>query len=92
MFFRSGQPIALSELLRKRFSDVICDLKHSDFQKAFSTPFTAEGLKPVNVGCLNTRSGCYIGIPRIYDFKSVDDVSNQDDKNLNLKVHNSLLL
>lgn len=92
IFFRSGQPIALSESLRKRYNDVICDLKHSDFQKAFSTPFTAEGLKSVNVGCLNTRSGCYIGIPRIFDFKSVDDISNQDNEDLDLKVYNLLLL
>lgn len=40
-------------------------------------PFTAEGLKPVNIGCLNTRSGCRIGIPMIYEFNSIDDVSVQ---------------
>lgn len=80
----------MNESLRKRYNDVICDLKHTDFQKSFSIPFTAEGLKPVNIGCLNTRSGCYIGIPSIYDFKSVDDISNQDNENLDLQVHNFL--
>jgi len=73
--FRNGSPIPMSESLRKRYDDVICDLKHTDFQKAFSTPFVAEGFEPVNVGCLNTRNGCFIGIPTIYDLNSIEDTT-----------------
>lgn len=40
-------------------------------------PFVAEGLKPINVGCLNTRTGCHIGIPMIYELNSIDDISVQ---------------
>lgn len=80
----------MSESLRKRYSDVIHDMKHTDFQKAFSVPFTAEGLKPVNVGCLNTRSGCYIGIPSIYDFNSIDDISSLSNENEELQVYTSI--
>lgn len=65
----------MSKSLRKQYDDVIHDLKYTDFQKAFSTPFVAEGINSVNVGCLNTRSGCYIGIPSTYDFNSIDDTT-----------------
>lgn len=75
LLFRNNSPIPLSKSLRKRYDDVICDLKYTDFQKSFSTPFVAEGLEPVNVGCLNTRFGCYIGIPTIYDLNSIDDTT-----------------
>lgn len=76
----------LSDYLRKQYDNVVQDLKHTEFQKAFSTPFTAEGLIPVNVGCLNTRTGCYIGIPTIYNLSSKEDFSVQDDLNLKLEV------
>lgn len=76
----------MSESNRKRLDNVIQDLKYTDFQKAFITPFTAEGLGPVNVGCLNTRSGCYIGIPNSYNIKSLDDISDDSDAKLELQV------
>lgn len=72
--------------MRKRHDDVIQDLKLTDFKKAFIVPFTAKGIYPVNVGCLNTRMGSYIGIPRIYDLNSVDDISIQNASDLNIQV------
>jgi len=81
-FFRNNEPVALSESLRKRYNDVIFDIKYTDYQKAFSIPFTADGYNPVNVGCLNTRTGCYIGIPRTYDLSSIDDLSLLNDTKL----------
>jgi len=65
---------------------VIQDLKLTDFKKAFVVPFTAKGIYPVNVGCLNTRMGSYIGIPRIYDLNSVDDISILNASDLNIQV------
>jgi len=65
---------------------VINDLKLTDFKKAFVKPFTAKGINPINVGCLNTRMGSYIGIPSIYDLNSVDDISILNTADLNLEV------
>jgi len=65
---------------------VIHDLKLTDFKKAFVKPFTAKGIYPENVGCLNTRMGSYIGIPSIYDLNSVDDISILNIADLNLQV------
>lgn len=89
IIFRNGSPIPLSESLRKTYDDVICDLKHTDFQKAFSTPFVAEGFEPVNVGCLNTRYGCFIGIPTIYDLTSIEESTTES---VELQVYFELLL
>lgn len=75
VFFRNNRPVSLNKSLQKQFDDVIHDLKLTDFQKPFSTPFVAEGVNTVNVGCLNTRSGCYIGIPSIYNFNTIDDTT-----------------
>jgi len=76
----------LSDHLKKQHDNVVQDLGLTEFQKAFSTPFAADGFIPVNVGCLNTRSGCYIGIPTIYDLNSKDDISVLNDANFELKV------
>lgn len=76
----------LSDHLQKQYDNVVRDLRFTEFQKAFSTPFVAEGFIPVNVGCLNTRSGCYIGIPTIYNLNSRDDISILNDANFELKV------
>jgi hypothetical protein len=65
---------------------VIHDLKLTDFKKAFIIPFTAKGINSINVGCLNTRMGSYIGIPSIYDLNSADDVSILNVADLNLQV------
>ncbi|XP_022183452.1 transmembrane protein 177-like [Myzus persicae] len=82
---KNNQPVALSESLRKRHDDVIHDLKLTDFKKAFVIPFTAKSIHPINVGCLNTRMGSYIGIPSIYDLNSVDDISIKNAADLNLQ-------
>lgn len=84
MFFRDGNPVELRKTIRKRFDDVVNDLKYTDFQKAFATPFVAKDLNTVNVGCLNTRTGCYIGIPNFYDLETVDDTSIMNDVKLEL--------
>jgi len=86
IIFRNNQPVVLSESLRKRYDNVIEDLKLTDFKKAFVVPFTAKGICPVNVGCLNTRMGSYIGIPSIYDLNSVDDISIINASDLNIQV------
>lgn len=52
------------------------DLKFTDFQKAFASPFPARGLNPINIGCLNSRAGCHIGIPATYNLNSIDDIEN----------------
>lgn len=83
-FFRNNKPVILSESLRKLHDNVTRDIKLTDFQKVFSTPFVAEGLDPMNVGCLNYRTGCYIGIPSYYDSK--DDISSSNDEHLDLQV------
>ncbi|XP_025195431.1 transmembrane protein 177-like [Melanaphis sacchari] len=89
---KNNEPVALSESLRKRYDDVIHDLKLTDFNKAFVTPFTAKGINPINVGCLNTRMGSYIGIPSIYNLNSADDVSILNAADLNLQKQHIKLL
>lgn len=86
LFYRNGQPVSLSESLRKRYDAVIKDLKHTEFQKAFSTPFIVDSLSPENIGCLNTRTGCYIGIPSSYDYNTIDDISVSNMENSELQV------
>lgn len=74
-------------MLQKQYDDAIHDLKLTDFQKSFSTPFVAKGLNPVNVGSLNTRNGCFIGIPSIYDLDSNYNTSIENYiPNLELQV------
>lgn len=86
LIFRNKEPVVLSESLRNQHDDVIRDLKFTEFKKAFITPFTAKGINPVNVGSLNTRMGCYIGIPSIYELKSVNDISILNAEDLNIQV------
>jgi len=73
--FRNGSPVPVSKSLQKRYDDVIYDLKYTDFQKSFASQFVTEDFQPVNKGCLNTRTGCFIGIPIIYDFNSIDEIT-----------------
>lgn len=82
--FRNKKPVVLSESLRKLHDDVTREIKLTDFQKIFSTPFVAKGLDPVNVGCINYRTGCYIGIPSYYDLN--DDILSSNAENLELQV------
>ncbi|XP_001947318.2 transmembrane protein 177 [Acyrthosiphon pisum] len=89
---KNNQPVPLSESLKKRHDDVIQDFKLTDFKKAFVKPFTAKGINPVNVGCLNTRMGSYIGIPTIYDLNSVDDISILNIADLNLQKQYTKLI
>lgn len=72
--------MALSESLQKQFDNVFHDLKLTDFQKPFARAFTVEGFNTVNIGCLNTRTGCFIGIPTTYDLNSIDDVANLESQ------------
>ncbi|KAF0771530.1 transmembrane protein 177 isoform X1 [Aphis craccivora] len=89
---KNNKPVALSESLRKQYDNVIHDLKLTEFKKAFVTPFTAKGIDPINVGCLNTRMGSYIGIPSIYDLNSTDDVSILNAEDLNLQEQHTKLI
>lgn len=85
IIFRYGKP-SLTKSLHKQYDDVIHDLELTDFQKSFSIPFIAKGFNPINVGCLNTRNGCYIGIPSIYDLDSNDNTLINNIKSSELQV------
>ncbi|VVC24644.1 Hypothetical protein CINCED_3A021312 [Cinara cedri] len=89
--YKNGHPVPLSESLRKRYDSVVQDLKYTEFQKAFSTPFIVESLKPTSIGCLNTRSGSYIGIPNTYELNTINDISVLNVDNSELQTYIQLM-
>ncbi|XP_050436110.1 transmembrane protein 177-like [Adelges cooleyi] len=80
--FKNGNPIKLSESLKKRYDEVVKDIKLTEFQMAFVAPFVVDSLKPTNIGCINTRSGAYIGIPNYFECNSVDELQSLDSEEI----------